>query len=136
MSTEKTDVVDLDAFDSVIKRQNDGMPVEIKAMDGKTPLGLTITIAGPDSDFAQTAREELQDEAVDAETFRLSPKDMDERGLRYLAKVTLAWSAPIRMGGVDLPLNEENAMAVYRKYRFIREQIDRKANNRALFSKG
>ena len=134
--TEKSAAIDLDAFAPAIKRQNDGIPVDIKAMDGKTKIGLVITIAGPDSDVAQAARDANRDEILAAQEIETTARESDERGIRYLAKVTLAWSTTVKLDGEELKLTEDNAFKVYKRFRFIREQLDRASVDRRLFTKG
>lgn len=125
--------VDLDQFVPVLQRQEDGIDVQVKGMDGK-PLGLTIRVAGPDSDRARGAREDLHRELVDAQRVDpLTPGETYAQGSRFLAKVTLGWSPRIKLDGEERECTEANAIRVYDQFRFIREQVDRAAGNRAAF---
>ena len=130
--------LDLSSVDAAIKRQDEGLDVEIKGLDGKTPLGLVIRVAGPDSQRAQEAQEALTDEmlAREASETRTSAKEATERGIRYLARITIGWQPAVKLDGEEMAYSVANAEALYRRFRFIRDQVDRAASNRARFSKG
>ncbi len=134
--TEKK-AVDLSSFDEAKRRHDEGIDVPILGPDGKTELGFTIRVAGPDSERAQTAQEELADELIDQENLsRLKAREAAQRGIRYLAKLTIGWAPNIILDGQELEFSEDNAAMLYRRHRFIREQVDRAAGNRARFTKG
>lgn len=137
--TEKKNAgpIDLSAFDEVVKKQDEGITVDIVGMDGKSPLGLSIRVAGPDSERAQKAQEELADELIDQENLtRLKAKEAAQRGIRYLARITMGWEPAVVLDGKELAYSPENAEKVYARFKFIREQVDRAAGNRARFMKG
>lgn len=125
--------IDLGQFDAAIEQMEAGLDLPILGMDGK-PLGLTIRIAGPDSSRAQAAREALHQEAVESE--RLTPLTAAEvaaQGTRFLAKLTIGWTPTVTVDGEVLEYSEANAIRVYEKYRFIRQQVDNAAGSRAGF---
>lgn len=129
--------VDLSSFDEAKKKHEEGIDVPILGPDGKSELGFTIRVAGPDSERAQKAQEELADELIEQENLtRLKAREAAQRGIRYLAKITLGWVPSVVVDGQDLAYSEENAEKLYRRHRFIREQVDRAAGNRARFTKG
>lgn len=135
--SEKKAAIDLSSFEDAIQKQEKGIDVPILGMDGKTPLGLTIRVAGPDSDRAQKAQEELADELIEQENMtRLNARDAAKRGIKYLARITIGWAPDVVLDGQELAYSPENAERVYTKFRFIREQVDRAAGNRARFIKG
>ena len=131
-----TKAVDLGQFDAAIEAMETGIDLPIVGMDGK-PLGLTIRIAGPDSARAQAAREALHQEAVESERMTpLSAAETTAQGTRFLAKLTMGWSPKVKVdgeGGEELDYSEANAIRVYEKYRFIRQQVDNAAGSRAGF---
>lgn len=136
-SKKQSGPLDLSGVEEAIKRQDAGIPVEIVGLDGKTPLGLTIYVAGPDSQRASQAQEALADEMIAKERLdKMSAKEAVDRGIRYLARVTLAWEPAVKLGGDEMAYSVKNAEALYRKFRFIREQVDRAAGNRARFIEG
>lgn len=136
--TEAGEALDLSGLDAAIKRQDEGLDVEIKGLDGKTPLGLTIRVAGPDSQRAQQAQEALADEMLAKEdvSAKVSAREATERGIRYLARVTIDWEPAVKVDGEELSCSAKNAEKLYRKYRFIRDQVDRAAGNRSRFTEG
>lgn len=135
MSKETAKPLDLAQFDAAIRKQDEGILVPIMGMDGKTPLGFSIRIAGPDSDRARAAGEAMTDELIESENIgRLSAKQSSERGIRYLAKVTIGWEPYIVIDGKEMAYSEENAVMLYQRFAFIKEQLDRKGG-RAAFLK-
>lgn len=137
MGAAKSGIVDLSSIAESIRRQDEGIVVDILGLDGKTPLGLGIRVAGPDSARAIEAQEELSDELIARQdTDRPKSKEITERGAKYLAKITLGWDQVIRIDGEDRAFSEENALLLYTRFRFIREQVDRASGNRARFTKG
>lgn len=136
--TKKTEgVTDLAQFDEAVKRQNDGIAVPIKSMDGKTDLGFSIRVAGPDSEIATAAQEAMADELIEQENLtRVQAREAADRGLRYLAKITLGWEPKVVMDGQELAFSEENALKLYRRFKFIKEQVDRAAGQRSRFLRG
>lgn len=128
---------DLSAFDGFVAKQNEGFPVDIVGPDGKTPLGYTIRIAGPDSEKAMKARELLSDELADREEIKkLYAAEINARGIRYLAMITIGWEPSVKMDGRELEFSEENAVALYQRFAFIRDQVDAKAGRREVFLNG
>lgn len=129
--------LDLSSLDEAIRKQDEGIAVEIKGLDGKTPLGLVVKVAGPDSQRAQAAQEELADELIAEENLgRMSAGEATRRGIRYLARITLGWEPAVTLDGKEMGYSVENAEALYTRFRFIREQVDKAAGNRARFTKG
>lgn len=51
---------DLASLDAAIKKQDEGIDIDIKGLDGKSPLGFSIKVAGPDSERAAKAHDEIQ----------------------------------------------------------------------------
>ena len=126
--------IDLGAFDEAIARQEAGIPVTILSLDGKTPTGLSIVVAGPDSARAQAAREALHDELVQAQRLTpLSPAELSTQGAKFLAMLTIGWSPKVKVNGEEFDYSEANALKIYERYRFIRQQVDAAAGNRAAF---
>jgi hypothetical protein len=86
-----TNAIDLDQFEGALERQEKGIEVSLLSMDGKSPLGVSIRVAGPDSERAAKARADLHQELVDNQNVDpLSPAEAAARGVRFLAKITLA----------------------------------------------
>ncbi|WP_018900423.1 hypothetical protein [Rhizobium sp. 2MFCol3.1] len=133
--TENTGAVDLSTLDKAVQAQNDGIDVDIKGLDGKTPLGFSIKVAGPDSDRQRKAVDDLTDEYLDREdASHTTAAELDRRALQVLARSIISWT-PIKLDGQDLECTEENAVKLFTRFRFIREQVEKKAGKRASFAK-
>ncbi len=99
--------------------------------------GFSIRVAGPDSARAIAAQDELSDELIARQdTGKMTAREITERGARYLAKITLGWEPAIKIEGEDRAFSEANAVLLYNKFRFIREQVDKASGNRARSAKG
>ncbi|MGX1096513.1 hypothetical protein [Amorphus sp. MBR-141] len=132
-----TGALDLGSFDDAVKRQDKGIPVPILSMDGKSEIGLTITVAGPDSERARSAQEAMADELIDRGTNdRPKAKEAVERSLRYLAKITIGWTPSVKLDDKEMGYSEANAAKLYKRLPFIREQVDRAAGDRSRFFPG
>lgn len=135
--TEKKKAVDLSSFDEAKKKHEEGIEVPIAGPDGKTKMGFSIKVAGPDSERAEAA----QGEMIDALAEKQNETHLDRRervtaGILYLAKITLGWEPNIIVDGEELAYSEANAEKLYRRHKFIREQVNVAAGNRARFTNG
>jgi hypothetical protein len=152
MSTKKntapSDPVDLNQFDKMVENQEEGILIPIKGADGRSELGFSIRVAGPDSQRAQQALDVIQQELLDQEA--LEPATNSEaalRRMRYFAMVTMDFVAAERedgskpehamqLDGAPLPFSENNALRLYQRFRFIYQQVVAKADTRAAFLNG
>lgn len=136
MKNDMQQITDLSSFDIAMKRQEEGILIPIVSMDGKTPLGFSIRVAGPDSERAIAAGEAMGNELIERENLAtLTSKDRRESMVRYLARVTLEFVPCVLIDGKEFSYSEENAVMLYSRYPFIREQVDRSASKRAAFLK-
>lgn len=125
---------DLAELDQFVQAQEDGMLIPIFHMDKATSLGFSIRVAGPDSDRAAEAKQKMHDDLIARNNLEpLTPSERVAQANRYLARITMGWEPQIRMDGKDLEYNEENAFALYSRFRFIKEQVDNKAGLRDRF---
>lgn len=101
-----------------------------------TPLGIKITLAGADSDiFRQftnkTGNKRMQ--RMKPNQFRPpSAEEQEEAGLGLLAACTLAWEGVV-VDGQEMPCSKDNAKALYRRFPWIREQVDTFIGDRGNF---
>lgn len=140
--------IDLSNFDGMVARQESGLLVPIYGPDGKSRLGFSISVAGPDSDRALKALDEIQQDLIaQASLEPATASDIAQRRIQYFAKVTLAFvpdqrpdgTTPdfaMKFDGAPLPYTEENAVKLYNRYRFILSQVQAKADTRAAFLDG
>jgi hypothetical protein len=140
--------IDLASFDSMVARQETGLLIPILGPDGKSRLGFSISVAGPDSARALTALDEIQQEMIaEASLQPTTSSDSAQRRLRYFAKVTIAFVPDVRpdgttpdvavkLDGSALPCTEENVAKLYGRFRFILAQVQAKADTRTAFLDG
>ncbi len=146
--TAPAEHVDLSSFDDAVQRQNEGILVPIYSMDGKSRLGFSIRVAGPDSERAQEALDAIQQEVLEKESLEpATSREVAQRRIKYFAKVTMDFvpdqradgttpDVAIILDGKPLPFSEENAMKLYQRFRFIYLQVQAKADTRSAFLNG
>lgn len=147
-NTSPAEPVDLSKFDDAVKRMEDGILVPIVSMDGKSPLGFSIKVAGPDSERAQQALNDIQQELIEEGSDQpATSADVALRRMKYFAKVTIDFvpderpdgttpDVAVKLDGEPLPYSEENASKLYQRFRFILQQVQLKADTRAAFLNG
>lgn len=134
--TKKAVPVDLAEFDKLTKAQEDGIDVEIKGPDGKTPLGFSIKIAGPDSERRKKAVQAIMDERIEDEDLDApTAADNAENVKRVTAAATISWTSFI-LDGSEYPCTEDNALALYSRFAWMYEQVLAKGARRSAFTKG
>ena len=125
---------DLAELDKVVTAQEEGRLVPIVNYDGTSPLGFSIRVAGPDSTRADEARAKMQAELVARESLEpLSPDERREQGLRYVARLVMGFEPRARLDGRDLEATEEDALKLFRRFRWIYKQVDDVAGRREDF---
>lgn len=132
---EKKASIDLAKFDKLAENQEKGADVAILGPDGKTPLGFSIRVAGPDSEKQRKAVETLQNEQLAREDLtELTAEDIGLRRVRGLAMSIISWDE-FQLDGQPYKLTVENATKLFQRFPFIREQVEAKAGKRAAFLK-
>jgi hypothetical protein len=130
MTTRK--INDLSAFDGLKEAQENGIDVEIRDPTGQ-PIGIAIKIAGPDSERQRKAIQALTNERLNNEdAATATAEDIERNALKILASSVISWT-PIVLDGSDLPCTEENAIRLFSRFPFIREQVEKRAGKRAGF---
>lgn len=125
---------DLAVYDGLKKTQEDGIDVHIKDPAGHD-LGMVIRVAGPDSERQKKAVQKLQDERLQSEdVMPMTAEEIARRQVRGLAMSVIGWSKTI-VGGRELKYSEENAVELFNRFPWIREQVEAKAGKRAAFLK-
>lgn len=125
--------VDLDQFSGLVEAQEQGYPVQIRAPDG-SDLGLTITVAGPDSDRQRKARQkQINRRLAKRNAAPMDAAEIEASGIGLLSETIISWSPAIKLGGKELSYSAENARKVLTAFPFIREQLDAAAGSRADF---
>ena len=134
----KKGVIDLANIDTV-KGAIEGLTLRFTPATNED-LGITINVIGKDSDeFQKITREQTKKRMQKAAKggFRnvtIPVEELEEDSLKLLAACTKGWSGVVE-NGKAVECTKENAMAIYEKYPWIREQVDTAIGDRANFIK-
>ena len=130
-TAEKT--TDLSDLDYINTSQESGYEVEILHPKTGESLGMWVSVAGPDSDKARRAIQRGVDRALRAQrTRRPSSADIQDNYVRQLAETCISWKG-FQENGQPIEFTPENVAKVFRRFPFIREQVDAAAADRANF---
>lgn len=132
---QPTVTFDLSSIDTV-KDANAGAEIQLYHPTQGTDLGIFIRVVGKDSDlFKKVQREQNQKRVAKLQrtSFR-GQIDQDAEAVQLLAGCTQGWSGMI-LSSKEVPFSQENAIAIYTKYPWIREQVDIAIGDRSLFTK-
>jgi len=128
-------LLDLGNLDTVETAEK-GATLEVMHPTDNVPLGIAITLAGADSDLYQ----KTQNRTINKRAKRFRPgqslsftvEEQEENTLNLLATCTLGWEGVV-VDGEPLPYSKENAKELYRRFRWLREQVDAFIGDRANF---
>ena len=133
--------IDLAAIDTV-KGANEGFDVQIYHPGTNEDLGITITILGKDSDeFQKVSRAQSKKRMARLakgggfRTNAISVEEIDRDGLELLAACTKSWSGVI-IEGKAVDCSKDNAIDLYERFPWIKEQVDTAMGDRANFIRG
>lgn len=131
---------DLSTLDTV-SGANTGVEVELFNPATTDNLGIFVTVLGRDSKtFQKLQAKQNRNRMVKMEKAggfkigRLSAEELETDAIELLAACTKSWRG-VKVDGVDLDCNAENAGMLYARFPWIREQIDAAINDRANFTK-
>lgn len=125
---------DLAELDKVVTAQEEGRLIPIFNYDGISPLGFSIRVAGPDSKRADDARAAMQNDLKDRESLEpLTREERLEQGMKYIARITMGFEPKAVLDGRPLQATEEDAMKLFRRFRWIYKQVDDVAARREDF---
>jgi len=138
--TEKKKVIDLAAIDTV-KGSNEGFDVRIFHPGTNEDLDITISVLGKDSDDFQKvsrAQNKRRMSKMQKGGFRnvTTPpiEEVESDGIDLLAKCTTGWTGVI-IEGKEIKFSVDNAVMVYERFPWIKEQVDIAIGDRANFIK-
>jgi hypothetical protein len=128
----------IDDLDSIAASDNGYTFAPTHPVTGK-PLDITITVCGADgkryrNKLAALNRKRMQ--ALDRTGKRsaaLNTAQLEEDAIALLAAATVEWTGISADGVNTLDCTEENALMVYTKLPWLREQVDAAVNDRANF---
>jgi hypothetical protein len=119
---EKTQTVKV--FDLASRRVKETIDLPITdPMDDRIDTGIRITLAGRYSKQARAAQFAIADaDRANADGDLSKAEELDERLLALIAACTVGWSG-ITINGVEPKCDEAGALALYREFPWIREQV-------------
>ena len=92
-----------------------------------------IQLAGEDSDaYRRAERGAINRRLEGRQRGKVTAEDLEAETISSLAAVTLGWSN-VRLDGQELLFNQANARALYRRFRWLREQVNEFVATRANF---
>lgn len=128
-------MTDLSDFAGLSQAQEDGIDVPILHPKTGEGLGITIKVAGPDSERQKKARRAVQTERLNmSRNKRPTVPELEADGLKVTVASIISWDGVIE-NGQKVELTPESATTILMKYPFIREQIDSAVGDRAGFIK-
>ena len=95
-------------------------------------LGIVITLIGTDSKTFRDISKIRATMALKKKTREIDLNQNEQDSIELLARCTKGWSG-ITENGKDIPFSHENAVELYTKYLWLREQIDRFMADRSNF---
>lgn len=136
----KKGTVDLSSIDTV-KGANEGFEVKIYHPGTNEDLDIVINVLGKDSDeFVKTSRAQLKKRMAKISkggfrsTSAIPVEEIESDGLQLLAACTKSWRGVV-IDGKEVPCSPDNAVMVYERFPWIKEQIDAAIGDRANFIK-
>lgn len=136
--------IDLSNIDTV-KGSNEGFDVQIYHPGTNEDLDISITVLGKDSDEFQKVSRTQQKKRMEKMSkggFRntnVPIESVEADGIQLLAAVTKSWrqgeKQTITVDGQELACTKENAVALYERFPWIKEQVDTAVGDRANFIK-
>jgi len=128
--------VNLDALDTV-RAGELGYELELKAPDGRALPG-RIRIRGYDSETYQALLDEQQRKRLARMAMSRTPavEEMNAESLEAAASLVLGWTVLFDLEGKPFEYSSANAVTLFRRFPWIREQVERAAGVRANFLPG
>lgn len=109
---------------------NSGATVTLRDPVTLEDLDTTITVVGRDSDIFRNHVKKIVDKNRSKK--RLSMDEAERQNIELLAVCTIAWTN-VQEGDTVYECSFENAKYIYKKYPWIREQLDEFQEERANF---
>ena len=104
-------------------KAEEGAVMQVKNPLTGEALGATITLIGTDSKAFRDLAKQRATAALKRTKEERENYDSDDEMSVMLSKCTLAWSG-VEEGVEAVEFSQENALMMYRKYRWLRDQVD------------
>lgn len=95
-------------------------------------IPVTITLAGMDSETFRHAQNAIANRRINGRRKKISVEELNRESIEILARCTLGWQG-IVMDGQELSSDVENAVKVYTRFPWIKEQVDAFTSDRANY---
>lgn len=125
-------------FDTVALA-NSGARLEVEGPDGvvlrdaEGNAKMVIILLGADSEQFRKAQNRNLNKRLAKRNVKMTAEELEAETVDLLAGVTVGWEGFLGTDEQPIPCNRQNAVALYTKYPFIREQADRFINERGNF---
>ena len=113
-------------------KAEEGAVMQVKNPLTGEALGATITLIGTDSKAFRDLAKQRATAALKRTKEEQENYDSDDEMSVMLSKCTLAWLG-VEEGVEAVEFSQENALMMYRKYRWLRDQVDQFIGDRANF---
>lgn len=117
---------------NVVEAANKGTVVDITHPVSGEVLGIKITVAGSDSDIYRKAQRQILNKRLAQRAVKTKAEEIENESLELLVKCTLGWEG-VEEAGAPIPFSAEAARSLYKKYPWLREQVDTAIADRSLF---
>lgn len=132
------DGLELSSVDTATRGES-GYPLRLLHPGTGKPTKAVITVRGHDSPTYHAKKLEMTranvERARNKDNPERTPEEVEQDAIEILVASTIGWTG-LKLDGADYPYSEANARALYKKYHWIYEQVDRAIHNRANFSSG
>jgi hypothetical protein len=128
--------IDLAALDTAAGGEQ-GFELQLTNPGTDVALDITINVLGADSDPVVEVERELarkRGKAIEkARRLRVgSPEELEADAIELLVAATIGWKN-VELDGTPLTFTKDNARLLYRRFRWIREQVDQAIQDRRNF---
>lgn len=139
-STVETLVTTPAAFDfaarDVAAKAEEGAELEVLDPVTGEPVGVYITLAGADSSLHRKATATITKRRLNGQKgFRakgFDPEKVEAESIEILAACTLSWKGVV-VDGAALPCSRDNAIKMYTRFPWLREQVEQFIGDRSAY---
>lgn len=123
--------VDLSIYDTT-KTSADGVWMELENPKDSEPLGVHFKLLGSDSEEYNKQVRKNNDKRIKKGMKNLKSETLEAEGLELLVACTVDWQ-DVMDEGEELECTKENVRKVYKKYPWIKDQVDEFVGDRSNF---
>jgi hypothetical protein len=127
---------DLASLDALKSNQDDGVELKIKHPVSGDPIGLTLRVAGYESDAVKKVQRRQANERLRKRASKITAEEIERNAREVVAASVLSWKGDddFRLDGQPLPeCNKDAVDGLLRRFPFIGSQIDDFASDQSNF---